>query len=158
MRDGFLDLSLPRGTGFAVAGVILLSLIAAGTARLTGIGVTPPPVVAAVDSRELRFEDRSDGAVTVLEEPGGQVIDVLAPGTNGFVRGVLRGLARERRQHKIGAASPFRLVRWDDGRMTLEDLATGRQIGLEAFGPTNFAAFARLLQAGRVAQSARVAS
>jgi putative photosynthetic complex assembly protein len=146
-----LDRPLPRGALAVAVGAAALALLTAGTARLTGIGVMPPPVAAAVDSRELRFEDRSDGAVTVLAEPGGEVIDVLAPGTNGFVRGVLRGLARERKRQEIGPTSPFRLTLWDDGRMTLEDPATGRQIGLEAFGPTNFAAFARLLQAGRAA-------
>jgi hypothetical protein len=31
--------------------------------------------------------------------------------------------------------------------LTLEDPATGRIIGLEAFGPTNMEAFARLLTA-----------
>ena len=72
---------------------------------------------------------------------------VLPPGSNGFIRGVMRGLARERMLHGIDAAPPFRLIRWADGRLSLEDTATGRLIDLAAFGPTNAQAFARLLTA-----------
>jgi putative photosynthetic complex assembly protein len=68
-------------------------------------------------------------------------------GTNGFVRGVLRGLARERRLNDVGAQPPFQLTRWSDGRLSLDDPATGRRIDLVAFGPTNAGAFAQLLTA-----------
>jgi putative photosynthetic complex assembly protein len=108
-------------------------------------------VSAPVESRELRFEDRDDGAVAVYEAADGATVDVLAPGTNGFVRGVMRGLARERKRQEIGQQPPFRLTRWADGRLTLDDTATGRRIELAAFGPTNTGAFARLLHAGEAA-------
>ena len=42
---------------------------------------------------------------------------------------------------------PFRLARWSDGRLTLEDPTTGRRIELGAFGPTNAEVFAELMQA-----------
>ena len=70
---------------------------------------------------------------------------MLPPGTNGFIRGVLRGLARDRKLQRIGTEPPFRLTRWVDGRLSLDDPATGRRIELGAFGPTNAAAFAGLL-------------
>ncbi len=152
MRYTLLERPVPRGALVGAAAAVALSLAAAGTARLTGIGASAPPVAEAVESRDLRFEDRPDGAVAVLAEPGGRVIEVMAPGTNGFARGVLRSLVRERKREGLGpAAAPFRLTLWDDGRMTLEDPATGQRIGLEAFGPTNFGAFARLLAAGGAA-------
>jgi putative photosynthetic complex assembly protein len=72
---------------------------------------------------------------------------VLDPGTNGFVRGVLRGLARERRRQGLGSEIPFHLAQRADGRLTLVDPATERVIDLKAFGPTNTQAFARLLEA-----------
>jgi putative photosynthetic complex assembly protein len=75
-------------------------------------------------------------------------VALLAPGTNGFIRGVLRGLARERRQHNVGAEPPFRLTRWDNGHLSLEDPQTGRRIELGSFGPTNAEAFSRLLARG----------
>jgi putative photosynthetic complex assembly protein len=54
---------------------------------------------------------------------------------------------RERRSHGLGMEHPFRIARYPDGRLVLEDLATDRVIDLQAFGPTNAGAFARLLAA-----------
>jgi putative photosynthetic complex assembly protein len=82
----------------------------------------------------------------VLAAADGEVVEILAPGTNGFVRGVLRGLARERKLGGMGEGPPFRLIRWDDGRLSLRDLATGRQIELVSFGPTQLETFTKLLR------------
>jgi putative photosynthetic complex assembly protein len=142
---------IPRGVLVGAGALIALTVAAAAAARVSGIGTTEPPVSAPVESRELRFEDRDDGAVAVYEAADGSTVDVLAPGTNGFVRGVMRGLARERKRQEIGQQPPFRLTRWADGRLTLDDTATGRRIELAAFGPTNTGAFARLLHAGEAA-------
>jgi putative photosynthetic complex assembly protein len=67
----------------------------------------------------------------------------------GFVRGVMRGLARERRMHGIGAEPVFVLTAWSDGGLSLTDTATGRVIELGAFGPDNRKTFARFLAGGR---------
>jgi putative photosynthetic complex assembly protein len=103
-----------------------------------------------VSSHELRFEDRADGAVLVYEHE--QLVDTLSPGTNGFVRGVLRGLARGRRADGVGRSPPFRLTRWADGRLSLDDPETGRHVDLEVFGPTNAGAFADILTASTLAR------
>ena len=103
------------------------------------------PEAKVVQSRELRFKDRSDGGVSVYEGGTDRIVDVLAPGTNGFVRGVMRAFARERRREDVGPQPPFLLTRWSDGRLSIEDVATRERIELIAFGQTNFAAFARLL-------------
>ena len=66
-------------------------------------------------------------------------------GEQGFIRGILRSMARQRRGEGLSAAQPFHLVAWADGRITLDDPATGERIELEAFGPTNAAVFATLL-------------
>ena len=54
-------------------------------------------------------------------------------------------MARARRLDGIGAAPPFRLTAWSDGRLTLDDASDGRHLELEAFGSLNVAVFARLL-------------
>ena len=96
----------------------------------------------------MRFEDSVDGSVAIYEAETDRTIAVLSPGTNGFIRGVLRGFARERRQNDVGQEPPFRLTLWQGGGLTLQDPQTGRSVELEAFGQTNFAAFARLLPDG----------
>ena len=98
-----------------------------------------------VESRDLRFADRTDGAVVISEAGTGRVVDVASPGTNGFLRSTMRGLARDRKRQDLGAEAPFRLTRWADGRLSLQDEATGRSIDLGAFGATNAAVFAHLM-------------
>ena len=148
MRDPAVDRTLPRGA-LAGAGVLLaLSLAMVTVARMTGYEPAKPPHSTAVESRDLRFVDRADGAVLVYAKPDDRLVDVLPPGTNGFVRGVLRGLVRERRADHVGAEPPFRLTRWADGRLSLDDPSTGRHVDLEVFGPTNSAAFAQIFTAG----------
>jgi putative photosynthetic complex assembly protein len=102
---------------------------------------------APVESRDLQFEDGKDGTVLVYDARDRSLIDVIQPGTNGFVRVVLRGLARERRLGDIGKQPPFRLTRFANGQLTLEDTATSKQIDLVAFGSSNAEAFARLMTA-----------
>jgi putative photosynthetic complex assembly protein len=64
---------------------------------------------------------------------------------NGFVRGVMRGMARDRRAHGVGMEPPFALTLWRNGTLSLTDKSTGRAIELGSFGPDNRAAFAALL-------------
>jgi hypothetical protein len=58
-------------------------------------------------------------------------------------------LARERRRSGLDAATPFLLGTSRDAVIWLEDPATGRRIGLNAFGPTNAGAFAEFFAAQR---------
>ncbi len=104
--------------------------------------------VAAVETRELVFADRGDGAVVVRNAATGATVEVLIDGIpgNGFVRGVMRGMARERRSRGIGMAPPFELTLWRNDTLTLTDKSTGRAIELGSFGADNRAAFAALLK------------
>lgn len=148
MQNIVVQNAVPRGALIGAGILVLASLLMVATARLTGYGPAKPPVSAAVTQLDLRFEDRSDGAVLIYAQDTDRLVDTLAPGTNGFVRGVLRGLVRERRADHIGPTPPFRLTRWADGRLSLDDLSTGRHVDLEVFGPTNAGAFADILIAG----------
>ncbi len=138
---------LPRKAIYAVAALIGFSLVAVTAARIAGLPTRDAETSPIVQSLDLRFEDRRDGAVMVYDATDGSLVSELPPATNGFIRGVLRSLVRERRSHDQGADAPFRVARHQDGRLTLEDLATGRSIELRAFGPTNEGAFAALLLA-----------
>jgi putative photosynthetic complex assembly protein len=145
MSDAGHERTLPRGALVGAGLLIAAAILATGAARLTGVGTTQLPAAAPVVDAELRFLDREDGAIAVERHPDGATVAVLPPGSNGFARGVLRGLARDRHLQNVGAGPPFRLVRWSDGRLSLEDPVTQRRIALEAFGPANAQVFADLL-------------
>ncbi len=135
----------PRGALVGAAALIGVALLAAGAARLTGVGTTGNPTSEALERLALRFEDRPDGSVAIYDADQGRMVELLEPGTNGFIRSVVRGLARERRLKGIGPEPAFELVRWADGRLSIDDPTTGRTIELGAFGPTNASAFAQLM-------------
>ncbi len=139
--------SIPFGVLWGAAALVGFTLVSAGAARVGVIGPEEKPASEATATRDLRFKDRSDGAVTVHEAGDDRLVAVLPPGGDGFIRGAMRGLARERRQKEVGPEPPFRLTRWDDGRLSLEETGRGRRIDLGAFGPTNAQAFGRLLTA-----------
>ena len=136
--------SVPRGALLGAGILIASSLLLVIGARLAGWTPARPEVTAVIASVDLQFEDRTDGAVLVYLDGQPTPNQILAPGTNGFVRGVLRGLARERRAEGVSSRAPFRLTRWADGRLSLDDPATGRHVDLEVFGPTNAGAFAEI--------------
>lgn len=102
-----------------------------------------PIPLKSVGMRRLRFVDAPDKSVQVLDaDTGAEVYRVV--GEAGFIRGILRGMARERRRLGKGPEQPFELS-LDAGLLTLRDLATGGHVELTAFGPTNAGAFARML-------------
>lgn len=139
---------IPKGGLFAGAALVLFALAAVTTARLTGTGGTRMVLPAAIESRDLNFADGDHGAVLVYDARDKQLVDTLPPGSNGFIRVVLRGLARERKLGDIGPQPPFRLTRFVNGQITLTDTSSGKQIDLEAFGSANVGAFARLMTVG----------
>ena len=95
---------------------------------------------------QLRFEDRPDGSIAVIDYKSGKQIDAVQ-GEAGFVRGTLRGLAQERKRRGLDSGPPFELIYRADGRLTLSDTATGRLVDLESFGPTNASTFFKLFNA-----------
>lgn len=94
--------------------------------------------------RALHFNDQPDGGVAIVDAASGRTLDTVH-GEQGFLRGTLRALVRERRQRGVAADAPLQLIARVDGRLQLADAATGAHIDLDAFGPTNAAVFARWL-------------
>ena len=136
----------PRAPLIGLFAIVGLSLAAAVAGRMTHTSAVEPPTGALVAARDLRFADGADGSVVITDARDGSPVDVLT-GENGFIRGTLRGLARTRRSEGIGSEDPFHLASWSDGRLTLDDPATGRHLELEAFGSLNTEVFGRLLTA-----------
>lgn len=130
----------------ALAALLLLSLVIliVAVARVKA-PATSVPTAAEIDKvRVLRFDDLPDGAVAAIDAGNGQLVQRFE-GEQGFLRGTLRAMTRERRLFGVGAGQPFELILWHDGRLTLHDPATGMRIALESFGATNTGVFARLI-------------
>ncbi|MEI6642130.1 MAG: photosynthetic complex assembly protein PuhC [Novosphingobium sp.] len=142
----------------AVASAAILVLTAIALTALVKVGVLNREAVPAAarteahvaptEVRMLSFTDRGDGAVVVRDTSTGEIVRVLLDGVpgNGFVRGVMRGMARERHMRGVGMAPPFTLTLWRNGTLSLEDKATGRSIELGSFGPDNREAFSVMLK------------
>jgi putative photosynthetic complex assembly protein len=135
----------PRAPLIAAGALVVAAVIGIAVVRLTGVGMAHVPDAPPLAVREFRFEDRPDGSIVVLDASGQRVIETVAPGTNGFLRGTMRGLARERKRQGLGPELPFRMVGRADGALTLEDPATGRHVDIGSFGPTNAAVFSHIM-------------
>ena len=146
--------------GPALASAMALVLACLGLATASSLGfvdrLAVPEVTRAeanvgpVAGRSLRFTDQADGTVLVSDADNGATVAVIDMETQsgGFVRGVMRGMARERRMHSVGAEPPFALTLWEDGSLSLVDTATSRSIELGAFGPDNRTVFLEMLDQG----------
>jgi putative photosynthetic complex assembly protein len=135
----------PLNRPLVVIAALLAVMAAIGlAARLEPHGGAPPPA-SPVRTADLVMHDQPDGSIVVVTASG-QPVTTIERNTGAFVRVVLSGLVQERRLEGEGSpAIPFHLTRWSDGRLTIDDIATGKLIELEAFGHTNEGAFARLL-------------
>lgn len=143
------QIPLPRPILVGVGLLLALTLLAAGWSKSSGVGATRLADSPPVEVRHLHFADAEDGSLVVRDANSDRVIDTIAPGEGNFVRGTMRGLARERKRSGVGAAPPFILMSRADGRLTLEDPQTGRRVDLEAFGQANAGIFARYVALAR---------
>ena len=151
--------NIPRHALPSVGILVFTALALTALVRVGVLSREAVPEVARAEAhvapavvRNITFADRGDGAVVVRDIANGETVRVLIDGVpgNGFVRGVMRGMARERRTRGVGMETPFNLTLWKNGTLSLTDKATGRAIELGSFGPDNRAAFAALLPGGGV--------
>lgn len=146
---------IPRGALVGAAIMVTLTICGAAWARYTGYTTTNSMDLTVVSTLELRFADREDGAIVIREGvpgDGAETLVVLPPGDDGFVRGVLRALARQRQLTEHDQSAPLALTRWSDGRLSIGDPISGSIVWVNAFGPDNAGDFERILEAVRTAE------
>lgn len=129
------------------AGLVGFSLLAVMVGRESGVGITEMPPAQAIKALDIRPDDHADGSITIRDDRTGILIATVEPGQGNFIRATLRGFGQSRLRAGLTREQPFRLTRFDDGSLTLEDTLTGRKVNLGAFGPTNAQDFARLMPA-----------
>jgi putative photosynthetic complex assembly protein len=154
------DAPFPKGALIGAGAVVGITLLMTGAVSL---GVIAKPQndqqvrisqgLKPVTIRKFTFADQPGGALVIGDAVTGQVATTILPGENsGFIRGVLRGMMRERKMSGIGIEAPFTLTLWEDQRLSLEDPSTKRVIELGSFGPDNRKAFMKLISAGALAK------
>ena len=141
MSQPALTMSLTNPVGW-LGGLVVLVLLATALARWQGWQDRVPDAPLQWE-RALRFEDTAQGAVQVSDALSGESVALFA-GEQGFLRGTLRALVRERRRQSADETTPFLLRGHADARLVLFDPTTGQRIDLDSFGPSNKAVFARL--------------
>ena len=105
------------------------------------------PTPSAVATRSLRFEDRPDGSVAVLDATQRRSRSMPSRARPASCAARCAPWRASAASRAWARSPPFELIARADGRLTLVDPATGERVDLESFGPTNAGAFARLLTA-----------
>ncbi len=139
--------------------LIGVAVLLAATMALTGavsLGLLPQSAnpsasraaqnIGAAQERMLYFADQTDGTVLISDASTGQSLKTIGFGEGGFVRATMRRLVKARRATGIGSAQPFKLVRWENGALSLMDPATGKQAEIYGYGADHVRAFAELLE------------
>jgi len=143
------EIKVPRAALAAMAGLVLVTVIMAGTARITVAGKVVNPVTVTQEQQQplrITFEREPGDVVAVMAVDDGRLLRRLDPGEGGFLRGVLRPLDRERVRAGADPAAPYELSRNAAGSLTLLDPLTGVIVDVAAFGRTSSDAFADLMR------------
>lgn len=113
----------------------------------TGIGTTRSDFGRPAAIRDVVFSGTLETDLAILDARSGETIITFASGEGGFVRGSMRALKRIRFVSGAGTETnaPYRIIRWENGAVSLSDTSTGERMILNAFGPDNAAAFAELI-------------
>ena len=148
----------PKKALIGAGALISFTLLFTGATSL-GLIQKPPSAqqarvanqIAQISSRSLSFMDAPDGVLEIRDTEKNEIAHIIKKGEkSGFIRGVLRGMARERKMNDVGESPPFRLTLWANNALSLTDTMTGRTIELGSFGKDNRASFAALLEPVKV--------
>ncbi|MEM7696415.1 MAG: photosynthetic complex putative assembly protein PuhB [Pseudomonadota bacterium] len=116
-------------------GFILLAAVLVVGSRVFGIGGSNVDYGEAEVVKTVQFQPLPAGRAQVVAVETGEAIGVLQPTDDGVVRGAIRAFERGRIAAGHPAGSPYQVIRWRSGAITLTDPRTGDHVPLDAFGP-----------------------
>lgn len=127
------------------AGILVLIVFAlAISAQRYGTGAAKEGGGTVVERRMLAFSAAQDGGMNIDDIERRVRVAHLLPDKNGFLFGMMRGIEYKRRVARADLSAPFEVTRWSDGRLTLDDRASGMHVTVNSFGPTQVASFEQL--------------
>ncbi|MBP0614870.1 photosynthetic complex assembly protein PuhC [Jiella mangrovi] len=142
---------IPRPILISAGALALVTLVAIGMGRTTGVGMADTPHIATVAHRDLQLAEHDDGSASVVDAENGEVLLTVEPGSGAFAIEALRNLARDRLRKGATVGGPFVLALKSDGRLVVEDPETHQQVELRAFGERQAKAFANMMPAADAA-------
>jgi putative photosynthetic complex assembly protein len=147
------DPTVPKGALIGIAVLLAATMAFTGAVSLGLLPHSANPAasraaqqVGIAQERLLHFADQPDGTVLISDASSGKAVKTIGFGQGGFVRATMRRLAKARSASGIGAEPPFRLIRWDNGALSLNDPETGKEAEIYGYGADHVRAFAELLE------------
>ncbi|MEL7028507.1 MAG: photosynthetic complex assembly protein PuhC [Pseudomonadota bacterium] len=139
----------PKGALIAAGALLGACLTLVGGHQLWRSEHPQDPYLAYAETdaetvRRVRFAGTGAGDAA-YDADTGDLIGQIGP-KDGFVDAVVSGLTFERRKRGLDEDAVFELVRWTDGRLSLEDLDTQIRVNLGAFGPDGKHVFMQYLE------------
>lgn len=133
--------AFPRLPLFGAFALLAFSVVAIIFGQTTGIGTVRVDHGDPVAIRDIVIAKQADETVTVIDANTGEMIRRFAAEEGGFVRGSLPAFNRMREVAGEPVDAPFRLIRWQNGAVSISDTTNGRRIFLNAFGPDHAAQY-----------------
>jgi putative photosynthetic complex assembly protein len=132
--------AIPVVVRWVLLGLAVL-IVGIFTARQSGFEARQPDA-PVVWTKSLHFEDGTHGEILVYDTAAQKI--ATFEGEQGFLRGTLRALARERKKRSISPDAAFELSGHADGQLVLRGPTTGEAIHLASFGPSNAQVYRQL--------------
>lgn len=127
---------IPTKLVLAMVALALSALALASFSVLSGRAPSgQPPASEILASRSVVLE--SDGVALSAHDPDGTVI--IDTDNGAFVSVVISGLDRARKVARVTGNPPVNVTRFANGRLTLDDPASGWSVELTSFGAGNTA-------------------
>lgn len=134
-------IQVPRGPLIGAGILVALVFVLAISAQRYGLGAAKEGSTDVAERRTLTFTRTVDGGMDI-DDIGTHVrVAHLMPDHNGFIFGMMRGIEYKRTVAHRELNAPFELTRWSDGRVTLDDKASGMHITVNSFGATQLESF-----------------
>ncbi len=137
---------IPMGLIYACIALALGALVLVSYAQYADVpNVGQPAAAPVVAEKMIRLEGARDGSVVVTDMASGRTAS-FAANESGFISVITRGLDRKRMIARVEGNPAVRLVEYENGRLAIDDPASGWHAELAYFGATNRDAFAQLLR------------
>lgn len=82
---------VPRKAIIGAGLILAITMAFAAYGSITGLNLPGEPDSEPRTSVPIRVDDRPDGSVAVYDADTNELIDTVAPGENGFIRGAMPG-------------------------------------------------------------------